>query len=64
MLIDHYGTLMRTFFKNSGVGLTIEVESLALLEWLKLAKGEDPSNLLVEEDSVVVLSSVNKERSS
>ena len=34
-LISSYGTLVRAFSKNAGVGLTIEVEILALLECLK-----------------------------
>lgn len=54
---------MRAFSKNAGVGSAIEVELLALLEGLKLAKNWVLFNLPVERNSIVVLSWENKERS-
>lgn len=53
--MDHPGMLVRSFYKQVGVGLTIEVEILVLLECLKLAKIEGFSSLTIEGYSKLIL---------
>lgn len=48
--MEHLGTLVWAFSKHVGDGIAVMAKTLALLEYLKLAKVEGFSNLLVEGD--------------
>ena len=54
--LDHQGSLVRAFSKPTGMHLAIEVELLALVEGLAEATLLGVSYLLVEGNSIIILS--------